>query len=181
MTTTPRSRAVDNQVEVTERLPSHPDASSLLEAFYQEQVKRYGFADPIEMSQPDYAAPNGVFIVAYLDTVPVGCGGYRWFDRPSHTIEVKKIYVTPASRGRGTGHAIMSWLEHHAITAGARHVLLETGVRNAAAMHLFTDAGYQPTDSYVEHRDPAINRAFAKSLSDSAESPVVDALRATTR
>jgi GNAT superfamily N-acetyltransferase len=181
MTTTPRSRTVDNQVEVAECLPGHPDASSLLGAFYREQVKRYGFADPIEMSPSDYVAPNGVFIVAYLDAVPVGCGAYRWLDLPSHIIEIKKIYVTPTSRGRGTGHAIMSWLEHHAIIAGSRHVLLETGVRNTAAMRLFTDAGYRPTDSYVEHRDPAINRAFAKSLNDSAESPVADALPATTR
>lgn len=181
MTTTPRSRAMGNQIDVAERLPSHPDASILLDAFYQEQVKRYGFADPIEMNPPDYATPNGLFVVAYLDIVPVGCGGYRWLDRLSQTIEIKKIYLLPASRGRGTGHAVMSWLEHHAIAAGARRVLLETGVRNTAAMRLFADAGYQPTDSYVEDRDPAINRAFAKSLQDAAETPVVDAPRAAAR
>jgi GNAT superfamily N-acetyltransferase len=78
-----------------------------------------------------------VFVVAYLDTVPVGCGGYRWFDQPSQTIEIKKIYVSLTSRRRGTGHAMMSWLEHHAIMAGARRALLETGVRNSAAMRLF--------------------------------------------
>jgi GNAT superfamily N-acetyltransferase len=181
MTTTPRSRAMDNQIEVTECLPSHPDASSLLDAFYQEQVKRYGFADSIEMSPPDYAAPNGLFIVTYLAAVAVGCGGYRWLDRSSRTIEIKKIYVTPTARGRGAGHAVMSWLEHHAIAAGACQVLLETGVRNTAALRLFTDAGYQPTDIYVENRDPAINRAFAKSLHDSADSPGADAHPATTR
>jgi GNAT superfamily N-acetyltransferase len=180
MTTTPRRRAKGNQIDVAERLPSHPDASILLDAFYQEQVKRYGFADPITINPPDYAAPNGVFIVAYLGTVPVGCGGYRWFDRPSCSIEIKKIYVQPAARGRGTGHAMMSWLEHHAITAGARRVLLETGVRNTAAMRLFRDAGYQPTDGYVEDRDPTINRAFVKSLQDASESPAADVLPAAT-
>lgn len=43
-----------------------------------------------------------------------------------------------------------------------RAAVLETGVRNTAALHLFTSAGYLPTDGYVEDRDPAINRAFSE-------------------
>jgi hypothetical protein len=44
--------------------------------------------------------------------------------------------------------------------------ILETGVHNKTALSLFTSAGYQPVDSYVEGRDPDIKRAFARSLTD---------------
>lgn len=170
-----------NGIDLTQRSPADPDSSRLLRAFYREQVGRYGFADPIEMSPHEYTAPSGVFVVAYHDTVPVGCGGYRWFDRAAHTIEIKKTYVVPGSRGRGTGRALLSWLERHAVGAGARRAILETGVRNTAALHLFTRAGYRPTGAYVEERDPAINRALARSLSSPAEPPGGSLLQAIVR
>lgn len=168
MTTTPRDPAVfalnTDRIEFAERSPGHPDASRLLRAFYAEQVGRYGFADPVELSTCDYTAPNGVFVVAYHGAVPLGCGGYRWFDPATRTVEIKKAYILPEARGLGGGRALLSWLERHAIAAGARRAILETGVNNTAALRLFTSAGYRPVDRYVEGRDPQINRAFARSL-----------------
>jgi GNAT superfamily N-acetyltransferase len=168
VTSTPRDSVVFvpgvGQIRITERSPADPDALQLLQAFHAEQMDRYGFADPIDTDSYEYAPPNGVFIVAYQDAVPVGCGGYRWFDQKAHTVEIKRGYVVPASRGHGTGHALLSWLEQHAAAAGARRAILETGVRNTAALSLFASAGYQPVDRYVEGRDPEINRAFARAL-----------------
>ena len=152
------------QVQITERRPGHPDASGLLRAFHRELVDRYGFADPIELNSNEYAPPRGVFAVVYQDGAPIGCGGYRWFDRATGTVEIKRMYLTPAARGHGAGHDLLSWLEHHAVRAGALRAILETGVRNTAALGLFTSAGYRPVDRYVEGRDPQINRAFARSL-----------------
>lgn len=150
-------------VEIAERSPSHPDAARLLNAFYQEQLGRYGFADPVETSSSEHAS-GGVFVVMYQNALPAGCGGYRWFDRAAATVEIRKLYVTPQERGRGAGRALLAWLERHAAAAGARRAILETGVRNSAALRLFTSAGYQPVTRYVEGRDPAINRAFARFL-----------------
>ena len=170
MTTTPRDPAVfagsTAQVQITERPPAHPDASRLLRAFHREQVDRYGFADPIELNS--CAPPGGVFAVVYRGGAPVGCGGYRWFDPAAGTVEIKRVYIVPASRGRGTGRALLTWLERNAVAAGAHRAILETGVRNTAALGLFTSAGYRPVDRYVQGRDPQINRAFARSLVSSA-------------
>jgi GNAT superfamily N-acetyltransferase len=170
MTTAPRDRAGSADVEIAACLPAHPDAARLLDSFYREQVGRYGFADPIEMNPGEYAPPGGVFAVACRGDIPVGCGGYRWFDRAAGTVEIKKTYVLPAARGHGAGRALLSWLERHAVAAGACRAILETGVRNTAALRLFTASGYRPTDAYVEGRDPAINRAFARSLVRPAQS-----------
>jgi GNAT superfamily N-acetyltransferase len=159
-----------SRVRIAERSPGHPDAAGLLRAFHREQVDRYGFADPIEPNSGEYAPPCGVFAVVYQDDAPIGCGGYRWFDRSASTVEIKRMYLTPASRGRGTGRALLFWLEHHAVRAGAQRAILETGVRNTAALGLFSSAGYRPVNRYVEGRDPQINRAFARSLVQDAES-----------
>jgi len=169
VSTTSRARFVSagdgaSQIEIVERSPADPDASVLLRAFYAEQVGRYGFADPAELSVGEFVAPHGVFAVVYYYGAPAGCGGYRWFDRATRTVEIKKTYIVPASRGLGAGRALLSWLERHAVVAGARRAILETGVRNTAALGLFTSAGYRPVDRYVEGRDPAVNRAFARLL-----------------
>jgi GNAT superfamily N-acetyltransferase len=155
------------RIHIAEHSPVGPDALQLLRAFHAEQIDRYGFADPADLSSCEYQPPNGVFIVAYQETTPAGCGGYRWFDRKAHTVEIKRAYVVPPLRGHGTGRALLSWLEQHAVAAGARRAILETGVRNTAALSLFASAGYQPVDRYVEGRDPEINRAFARTLTSS--------------
>jgi len=153
-----------DEIEIAERSPVCPEAACLLRAFHEEQVSRYGFADPFELSAGEYTTPHGVFAVAYRGVLPVGCGGYRWFDRVAGTVELKKLYVIPEARVRGTGRGLFSWLERQAIAAGATRAILETGVRSSAALRLITEAGYEPVDRYVEGRDPAINLAFARSL-----------------
>ena len=151
-------------IQIAECPPSSPDASRLLRALHDEQVDRYGFADQFELNALEYTPPQGVFAVACQGVATVGCAGYRWFDRPTHTVELKRLYIVPASRGQGVGRALLSWLERHAIAAGAHRAILETGVRNAAAIALITSAGYRPVDRYVEGRDPKINRAYARPL-----------------
>lgn len=155
-------------MEIAECSPAHRDAARLLRAFYADQVDRYGFADPVDLNSAEYTAPHGAFAVAYHGAVPTGCGGYRWYDRTACTVEIKKLYVVSASRGLGTGRAVLSWLERRAVAAGARRAILETGVLNRAATGLFASAGYVPVDRYVEGRDPEINRAFARSLASPA-------------
>ncbi|WP_432824746.1 GNAT family N-acetyltransferase [Dactylosporangium sp. CA-092794] len=160
--------ALAGEVAFVERPVDHVDAVRLLAAFYQEQCGRYGFAESVDLTPDEYRAPNGIFIVAYQRDQPVGCGGCRWHDRTTATAEIKKTYVVPAARGQGIGHALLDRLEGAAVAWGARRTILETGVRNTAALSLFTGIGYQPTARYVAGRDPSINRAFIKTLTDAS-------------
>jgi GNAT superfamily N-acetyltransferase len=172
VTTTPGDSAVftsaTNPIQVIECSPASPDAAWLLRALHDEQVDRYGFADPVELDPWQYMPPYGSFVVVRHDTAPVGCAGYRWFDRAAYTVEIKRLYLVPAVRGEGIGRALLSRLEDHAVAAGAHRAILETGVRNTAAIELFIRAGYQPVDRYVEGRDPKINRAYGRSLTGCA-------------
>lgn len=146
------------------RAYDHPDSMRLLDAFYLEQVGRYGFADPVAADPAEYAAPQGLFLVVYHDDTPVGCGAYRWYDRPTRRVEIKRVYTCPDVRGLGIGRTVLTRLEQHAVANGAHRALLETGVRNDAAIRTFLAAGYRPIAPYVAGRNPNINRAFARSL-----------------
>lgn len=139
------------------------DARSLVSEFYADQLTRYDRADPPDDDPRDYASPQGLFLLLCLDDQPAGCGGYRVHD--TTTGEIKRLYVRPEHRGRGHGRRILTALEDHARAVGATCLLLETGVRNEAAISLFGSVGYTPVPRYVPSRDQRINRAFAKSLS----------------
>jgi GNAT superfamily N-acetyltransferase len=142
----------------------HDDARRLVSALYEDQVARYGYADPAEADAASYRPPAGRFLVAYVDGVPAACGGFRLHDLDRHVVEIKKMFTAPGFRGRGLGWRILAELERRAREQGARRAILETGVRNTDALRLYTSNGYVPTNSYVCGRDPAINRAFTKEL-----------------
>jgi len=184
MTTGPPESALPvhgaDAVEVAERTYDHPDAVRLLRALYEEQVARYGFADPVDADPAEYAPPHGLFLVVYSAQVPCACGGYRPYDPGAFTVEVKKMYTVPDLRGKGLGRLVLSQLQQHAAHHGARGAVLETGARSHAALALFRQAGYQPIARYASGRDAAINRAFFNDLSQLPSSGQDD-LRAIVR
>lgn len=141
-----------------------PDARHLLNGLYLEQTRTYGFADAPTDPPDDYAAPSGLFLVAYTPTdEPVACGGCRNVPGNQKTMEIRRMYVTPAHRGRNLGRHLLTDLENHARTAGATTIILETGANNHAALGLYKASGYSPIPSYVPNRT-ALNRAFSKPL-----------------
>jgi GNAT superfamily N-acetyltransferase len=136
----------------------------LVAQLYTDQLTRYEHADPPGDEPHDYAPPKGIFLLLYVDGSPAGCGGYR--SRDAATGEVKRLYVQPIHRGKGYGRRILAALEEHGRAVGAASLLLETGVRNTAAISLFETDGYAPVPGYVSSRDQQINRAFAKRLTE---------------
>jgi GNAT superfamily N-acetyltransferase len=164
----------EHVLELVERPYDHPDADSLLKQFYNEQVSRYGFAEPIWVESETYVRPNGVFVVAYVDGGPGACAGFRWYERSTGTVEIKKFFTVPSLRQCGIGRRLMRWLESCAVQEGAKRIILETGVRNEAAIRLFRDLGYSPIGQYVPSRDPRVNRAFAKPVIGPPVSPSSD-------
>lgn len=124
-----------------------PDAAALREEHMAETLALYGGVDT-EPGVPPSAADMAVFLVAYdSDGGAVGCGGLRRLD--DATAEIKRMYVRPAARGRGTGRALLAALEDHARGLGVSLLHLETGDRQTEAVALYTAAGYRR----VEGRD----------------------------
>jgi putative acetyltransferase len=55
---------------------------------------------------------------------------------------VKRVYVSPAARGRGLAKKIMARLEDEARAAGMTIARLETGIYQPAALGLYRALGY---------------------------------------
>jgi len=83
--------------------------------------------------------PHIHFFVARVDGAAAGCGGVALFDGFA---EVKRMYVRPASRGRGVAEALLGRIEQRARAAGLSRLCLETGDRQLAAMRLYARAGF---------------------------------------
>ena len=58
---------------------------------------------------------------------------------------VEDLIVSPATRGRGVGKALLDWIAAEARARGIRRLFLESGVDNERAHAFFEREGFRPT------------------------------------
>ena len=136
----------------------------LVHAQWSELLERYGVpdADPDDLHADHLAPPHGVFLVAWVDGVAVGCGGIRRYDE--HTGEIKRMYVKPEVRRRGISRVVLEELEARARAIGYTELVLETGTRQPEAIALYESADYESIEPYGFYKDAPSSRCYAKSL-----------------
>ena len=143
-------------------LPDKPEAAALLEAYYEEMVRRYhgrpvrpGEVEAAMADEPsdDLVAPTGVLLVAYRDGSPAACAGLRY--RPDWA-ELTRVYVRPAHRGNGGGAALLAAVQEQACAAGVTRIRLDTRGDLVEARALYARHGHREIpafndDAYAEH------------------------------
>lgn len=147
----------------------HPDAVLLTEQVQQEYVQRYGGPDATPMEAADFAAPQGEFLIGYLEGAPVATGGWRARDASPEGFadgdaELKRMYVVPAARGRGFARRILGELETGAAAAGRLRMVLETGDRQPEAIALYTSCGYLPIPKFGVYRCEPLSVCLGRPL-----------------
>jgi carbonic anhydrase len=100
----------------------------------------------LEHLPSEYGAPTGAFFLAEENGCDVGCVGLR---RLAEGVgEIKRLYTTPAARGRGVGRL----LARTAVAAGDRlgyyRLLLDTLPSMKQAHSLYTSLGFKSTAAY---------------------------------
>ena len=128
-----------------------PVAQHLIERVQQEYVVRYGGRDAAVVDPAEFSPPLGLFLVAEVDGVPAGCGGWRAYG--DGVAELKRMYVEPAFRRRGLAALLLAELEGTAAAAGHRQLLLNSGDRQPEALALYARAGYTPVAGYGVYAD----------------------------
>lgn len=123
-----------------------PVAQDLVERVQLEYVARYGGRDEAVVDPAEFLPPQGLFLAAEADGVPVGSGAWRAMG--AGVAEVKRVYVVPAFRRRGLAQLIVDALERSAAQAGHRSVVLNTGGRQPEALGLYAQLGYGPVAGY---------------------------------
>lgn len=101
-------------------------------------------------------------IVCYEHNIAVGCGALKSFDQNS--MEIKRMYVLEAYRGKGIASGLLSELEKWAKELGYKTSVLETGLRQPEAVSLYEKNNYQRIPNYPPYERIANSVCFQKKL-----------------
>jgi GNAT superfamily N-acetyltransferase len=104
----------------------------------------------------EYAAPGGAFFIAVERCAYLGCVGLRHFAATDG--EIKRMYVTPAARGRGIGRLLATAVTEAGRELGYSRLLLDTLASMTAAVSLYQSLGFRPTTAY--RFNPETNAVF---------------------
>jgi GNAT superfamily N-acetyltransferase len=153
---------VPEVLELREEAYDGPAAQALVAAVQQEYVARYGGPDETPVDPVEFAPPDGRFVIGYVGTTPVATGGIR--RHGPDTVEIKRMFVVDACRGRGYARQVLRRLEELAAELGAVRVVLETGTRQPEAMALYESCGYSRIHGFGHYADEPLSVAYGKAL-----------------
>jgi putative acetyltransferase len=141
-----------------------PAAARLISALNRELTQQYPEpgATHFRLGSDEVAEGRGAFVVAYVDGTPVGCGAVRCLAQD--TAELKRMYVAPAARGQGIGRVLLTELEHEAHALGVRRLVLETGIRQEAALALYRKTGFAVIPAFGEYTSSPTSICMGKDL-----------------
>lgn len=150
-------------IEIREGTLDSLDAAMLVANLLRELDARYPGQEnggPLEVSE--VARPEGVFLIATIDSKPAGCGALRRIR--DDLAEIKRMYVEPWARGRGLSRRILERLEEEAIAMGYQSVRLETGNRQPEAIGLYESSGYSRVELFALYVGSSISICFEKQI-----------------
>jgi putative acetyltransferase len=99
-------------------------------------------------------------VLAYSGDVPVGCGAIKEYSPDS--MEVKRMYVSPASRKKGIATMILGELENWAAELSYENCILETGKKQPEAIELYKKNGYTIIPNYGQYAGVENSVCFEK-------------------
>ncbi|MEZ5923768.1 MAG: GNAT family N-acetyltransferase [Hyphomicrobiaceae bacterium] len=139
-------------ITIRQESPRQPDVVALIDALDRWNLDRY----PVEANHllplDELDRPEILFLVARQAENVVGIGAL-WVHRGAYG-EVKRMYTSPAVRGRGVGYMLLAEVERLARREGLDVLRLETGDISEEALKLYRRAGLVtrgPFGDYPDH------------------------------
>lgn len=102
-------------------------------------------------------------VVCYDVDIPVACGAFKKYDKDA--VEIKRMFVLPAYRGRGLGGIVLQELEKWASELGYPSCILETGKKQPEAIALYKKTGYAIIKNYGQYENVENSVCMKKILS----------------
>jgi len=99
-----------------------------------------------------YALPGGALLLLLSGEVAVGCVALRRLD--DEAAEMKRLYLRPAARGRGSGRELTEAALREARRLGYRRVRLDTVPGMESAQALYHALGFREIAPYRENPIP---------------------------
>jgi len=142
--------------------PDQPEIHALLRDSDALMASLYPAESNHMLDVKSLQGPEVTFIAARLDGAAVGCGAV--VRSPEGWAEIKRMFVSPAARGRKLGKLLLQQLESIAAGSGVRVLRLETGVRNPEALGLYRAAGFVEIGPFGSYRPDPLSVFMEKSL-----------------
>ncbi len=156
----------DQSLSLTRCCGGDPGFCALTAALDEDLGARYG-AQMEFFGQYNHSADVETALVARMDGALAGCGCFKPFSQD--VVEVKRVFVPAAYRGRGVARAVLAELEVWARELGHRAVVVETGVLQPEAIRLYETSGYERIANYPPYEGVKESVCFRKNLTESNE------------
>ena len=101
-------------------------------------------------------------LVAYEDGKPMGCGAIKEY--APGIVEIKRMYTSPESRGKGIATKILTELEIWATELSYKKCILETGKKQPDAIALYKKNGYKLILNYGQYAGIENSLCFEKEM-----------------
>ena len=138
-----------------------PDFINLVKLLDIELAERDG------KDHPFYAQYNKIdkikyAVVAYENDKAVSCGAIKEYS--PDTMEVKRMYTLPESRGKGIATKVLIELEKWASKLSYSRCILETGKKQPEAIALYKKNGYKIIPNFGQYAGVVNSVCFEKKL-----------------
>ena len=101
-------------------------------------------------------------VIAFDGNEPAGCGAMKEYD--AQTMEIKRMFVRPALRGKGIARKVLEELHQWAASLGYTRCILETGQKMPEAIALYTKSQYRVIPNYGQYEGIASSICFERML-----------------
>jgi DNA-binding MarR family transcriptional regulator/GNAT superfamily N-acetyltransferase len=153
-----------DRITIEEHDPRDDVSVRCLDAYYTELSKRFEQGFEVGRSRNPRAEqmvrPNGAFLVAMSDGLPIGCVGLKGVG--AATAEIKRLWVAPSARGLGLARRLMESVEDAARQLSIHTLRLDTNRALQEAKQLYLATGWKEIDRFND--DPYADSFFEKSL-----------------
>jgi putative acetyltransferase len=145
--------------------PSDREAAA---AIIRDALAEYGLSweptgadrDVLEVEE-SYNAVGGEFWVIEQQGQLVGTSAYYPVERGEKAVEIRKMYLSPAARGKGLGKYLLQELENAIANRGFHEIWIETASVLKEAVKLYESSGYQPATGVETKR---CDRVYVKLI-----------------
>jgi len=148
-----------------------PDQPEVVELIAELDAYQRSLYPPESTHLLDLASlkkPNVLFVVARdAQHRAVGCGAIVL--EPEYG-ELKRMYVHPRGRGKGTAKAVLAKLESEAAAAGCKLLKLETGPLQPEALGLYARSGFERRGPFGEYWNDPLSVFMQKRLAEQGSS-----------
>lgn len=147
---------------VTFESPNQPDVIAMIAELDAYQDSLYPAEARYALDLTALCQPNVVFAVARDGHgTAQGCAAVVF---GSEHGEIKRMFVRPAARGRGTARQIIQLLQESAVDRGCTQLMLETGPDQPEALAFYAREGFTKCGPFGDYPDHPLSVFMGKTL-----------------